>query len=79
LDFAAQQGVSEKNMWGIMRLFIKLFDNEPEGKYVIMRDPNRAIVRIFGVPMSTFEEDDDEDDDDEEDVDDEGQGGDGEE
>lgn len=79
LDFAAQQGVSEKNMWGIMRLFIKLFDNEPEGKYVIMRDPNRAIVRIFGVPMSTFEEDDNEDDDDEEDVDGEGQGDDGEE
>ena len=56
-----------------------MFDNEPEGKYVIMRDPNRAIVRIFGVPMSTFEEDDDEDDDDEEDVDGEGQGDDGEE
>jgi hypothetical protein len=31
-----------------------------------MRDPNRAVVRIYGVPMETFEESDEEDDDDDE-------------
>lgn len=72
-DFAAQITLNQGNMWGIMRLFIKLLENEPEGKYVIMRDPNRAIVRIYGVPVGTFEDSDD-DDSDEEDSDEEGSG-----
>lgn len=67
MDFAAQITLNQGSMWGIMRLFIKLLENEPEGKYVIMRDPNRPIVRIFGVPVGTFEEDDSDDDDDDDD------------
>jgi translation initiation factor 3 subunit D len=68
-DFAAQITLNQGTMWGIMRMFIKLFADQPEGKYVIMRDPNRAIVRIFGVPVGTFEEEsegDGEDDSDDE-------------
>ncbi len=78
-DFAAQMFLNQGNMWGIMRLFIKLLEDQPEGKYVIMRDPNRAIVRIYGVPVGTFEDSDDEsdedDDDEEEEGDEEGEGG----
>ena len=66
LDFASQITLSEGSMWGIFRLFVKLLGDQPEGKYVIMRDPNRAVVRIYGVPMETFEESDEEDDDDDE-------------
>ncbi|KAL3789338.1 hypothetical protein HJC23_006492 [Cyclotella cryptica] len=70
MDFATQITLNQGTMWGIMRLFIKLLEDQPEGKYVIMRDPNRAIVRIYGVPLSTFEESDEEgegsDDDEEE-------------
>lgn len=81
-DFASQITLNQGTMWGHMRLFIKLLEKEPEGKYVIMRDPNRAIVRIYGVPMSTFEDSDTEEEDEEEGSsdDDEGEdGGDGEE
>ena len=85
MDFAAQITLSQGNMWGIMRLFIKIFEDQPEGKvsalpsdprlffrspslrsspqYVIMRDPNRAIVRVYGVPAGTFEDSDGSDDD----------------
>lgn len=70
MDFAAQITLNQGTMWGHMRLFIKLLEKEPEGKYVIMRDPNRAIVRIYGVPPGTFEDsdgsDEEEDSDDEE-------------
>lgn len=62
MDFATQITLNQGTMWGIMRLFIKLLEDQPEGKYVIMRDPNRAIVRIYGVPLSTFEESDEEED-----------------
>ncbi len=65
LDFASQITLSEGSMWGIFRLFVKLLGDQPEGKYVIMRDPNKAVVRIYGVPMETFEESDEEDDDEE--------------
>merc|ERR1712127_1001261 len=67
MDFAAQITLNQGTMWGIMRLFIKLLEDQPEGKYVIMRDPNRAIVRIYGVPVSTFEEDDSEEEEEEDD------------
>ena len=68
MDFATQITLNQGTMWGIMRLFIKLLEDQPEGKYVIMRDPNKAIVRIYGVPIETFEEsDEDEEDDDDED------------
>jgi translation initiation factor 3 subunit D len=60
-DFASQMTLNEGTMWGIFRLFVKLLLDQPEGKYVIMRDPNRAVVRIYGVPMETFEESDEED------------------
>lgn len=62
-DFAAQITLNQGAMWGIMRLFIKLLEDQPEGKYVIMRDPNKAIVRIYGVPAGTFEEDSDDEGD----------------
>eukprot|EP00585_Thalassiosira_rotula_P012216 CAMPEP_0196142116 /NCGR_PEP_ID=MMETSP0910-20130528/11047_1 /TAXON_ID=49265 /ORGANISM="Thalassiosira rotula, Strain GSO102" /LENGTH=662 /DNA_ID=CAMNT_0041403381 /DNA_START=34 /DNA_END=2022 /DNA_ORIENTATION=+ len=73
-DFAAQITLNQGTMWGHMRLFIKLLEKEPEGKYVIMRDPNRAIVRIYGVPAGTFEDSDGSDDDEEGDSDEEESG-----
>ena len=49
MDFSAQITLNQGSMWGIMRLFIKLLEDQPEGKFVIMRDPNKAIVRLFSV------------------------------
>ncbi len=57
-DFAAQITLNEGNMWGIMRMFISLFKDQEEGKYVIMRDPNKAVLKIYSVPADTFESDD---------------------
>jgi translation initiation factor 3 subunit D len=32
-----------------------------EGKYVLVKDPNKAVLRLYSVPLHTFEEDDMED------------------
>lgn len=64
-DFAAQITLNQGTLWGHIRLFIKLLEDQPEGKYVIMRDPNKAIVRIYGVPVGTFEEESDDESEDE--------------
>jgi len=60
-DFATQITLNEGNMWGIMRMLIGIFKDQPEGKYVLMRDPNKAVLKIFAVPAGTFEDEDDED------------------
>lgn len=56
-ELAAQITLNEGNMWGIMRMFIQLFRDQPEGKYVIMRDPSKAQLKVFSVPPETFDDD----------------------
>lgn len=58
-DFAAQITLTEGNMWGIIKMLIDLFQKQPEGKYVLMREPNRPVVRLYSVPPGTFEDEDD--------------------
>jgi translation initiation factor 3 subunit D len=56
-DFAQQINVQEGNMWAMIRFFIQLLKKQKDGKYVLMRDPNKAILRLFSVPPETFEDD----------------------
>ena len=65
-DFAAQITLSEGNMWGIIKMLVDLFQKQPEGKYVLMREPNRPAVRLYSVPPGTFEDEDDEEEEEEE-------------
>ena len=65
-DLALQIALNERNMWGIVKNVIDLFMNKEPGKYLMMRDPNKPIVRVYKVPMSTFEESDEEGEDEEE-------------
>ncbi len=32
--------------------------NMKDGKYVLVKDPNKALLRLYEVPLSTFEEED---------------------
>lgn len=59
-DFAAQIALNVNNMWGILKMLIDLFHRQPEGKYVIMKDPNKSVVRICSVPVDTFDSSPDE-------------------
>lgn len=64
-DFTTQISLSEGSMWAMVRMFIQLMRKHEDGKYVLMRDPNKATLRLFKVPPNTFEEDDDEDEEEE--------------
>jgi translation initiation factor 3 subunit D len=57
-EFSTQITLSEINMWGIMKMLIEVAQAQPEGKYVLMKDPNKAIVRLYSVPDHTFVDDD---------------------
>ncbi|KAJ8600580.1 hypothetical protein CTAYLR_008165 [Chrysophaeum taylorii] len=61
-EFATQITLNVNNMWGIIKMLCDLFFSKPDGKYVIARDANRPIARIYSVPMNTFEDPDSDDD-----------------
>ncbi|KXN89472.1 Eukaryotic translation initiation factor 3 subunit D [Leucoagaricus sp. SymC.cos] len=59
-DFAAQLNVSLANGWGIVRTVTDLCMKLPEGKYVLVKDPNKPVIRLYSVPPEAFTNDNDE-------------------
>jgi len=59
-DFAAQITLNVNNMWGIIKMLVDMFQGLENGKYVIMQDPNKAVVRVYSVPPDTFESEEEE-------------------
>lgn len=49
-DFAAQMNLSLPNGWGIVKAVSDMCLQLPEGKYILMKDPNRSILRVYEVP-----------------------------
>ncbi|EGO02232.1 hypothetical protein SERLA73DRAFT_104617 [Serpula lacrymans var. lacrymans S7.3] len=59
-DFAAQLNVSLANGWGIVRTVTDLCMKMPEGKYVLIKDPNKSVIRLYAVPLTAFTTEDEE-------------------
>jgi len=59
-DFANQLNVSIANGWGIVRTITDLCMKMPEGKYVLVKDPNKSVIRLYSVPMTAFATEDEE-------------------
>ncbi|KAJ8036932.1 Eukaryotic translation initiation factor 3 subunit D [Holothuria leucospilota] len=73
-ELAAQINLNMDNAWGILRCIIDKCFQLKEGKFLILKDPNKPVIRIYDIPDNTFstdDEDDDEDDDEEDDEEDE--------
>nr|CAG8586161.1 5804_t:CDS:10 [Entrophospora candida]CAG8595959.1 2510_t:CDS:10 [Entrophospora candida] len=54
-DFATQMNLSVSNGWGIVRTIIDLCMKLPEGRYVLLKDPNKPAIRLYSVPVNSFE------------------------
>ena len=63
-EFAAQINLNMDNAWGIVRCVIDLVMKQEDGKYLIVKDPNKPVIRLYNIPDNTFESEDDSDDDD---------------
>jgi translation initiation factor 3 subunit D len=48
------------NGWGIVRTICDMCLKLHEGKYVLVKDPNKPLLRLYEVPASTFEDGDEE-------------------
>ncbi|KAF9579626.1 hypothetical protein BGW38_004044, partial [Lunasporangiospora selenospora] len=55
-EFASQMNLQITNGWGIVKTVVDLALKLPEGKYVLVKDPNKPVIRLYSVPKSTFEE-----------------------
>ncbi|KAL7895740.1 eukaryotic translation initiation factor 3 subunit D [Trichoderma sp. SZMC 28014] len=59
-DFANQMNLSLSNGWGIVRTIADMCLKREEGKFVLVKDPNKSILRLYQVPAGSFDEDDNE-------------------
>ncbi|OJJ46163.1 hypothetical protein ASPZODRAFT_167169 [Penicilliopsis zonata CBS 506.65] len=73
-EFAAQMNLNLGNGWGIVRTIVDRIrtlpaeaDAEEDAaqdkvrKYVLVKDPNRSVLRLYSVPANTFEDDEEDD------------------
>ena len=51
MDFAGQLNISLANGWGIVRTVTDLCMKMPEGKYVLVKDPNRVSSRFYAMQI----------------------------
>lgn len=61
-EFASQMNLNLGNGWGIVRTIVDRIRSFDEGdgsvqKYMLVKDPNKPVIRLYGVPANTFEED----------------------
>ena len=56
-DFASQISLSENNMWGVFKSIAEMCLKVPDGKYLLVKDPNKPILRMYEVPQDAFNDD----------------------
>lgn len=57
--FAQQIGLTRDNMFGILRSIIDLVMSWDDGKYLLLKDPTKSVMRIYELPWDTFGDEDD--------------------
>jgi len=55
-EFATQINLNVTNMWGILKVLCEVLMKLPEGKYVLLKDPLKPVIRVYEVPPETFDE-----------------------
>ncbi|OLN95931.1 Eukaryotic translation initiation factor 3 subunit D [Colletotrichum chlorophyti] len=61
-DFANQMNLSLSNGWGIVRTIADMvLRREQDGKYVLVKDPNKSILRLYEVPAGSLDDEEEQD------------------
>lgn len=54
-DFAGQIQLNMDQCWGIVRALVDMIMGFDEGKYLLIKDPNKELLRLYAVPSDAFE------------------------
>lgn len=57
-DFANQMNLQLSNGWGIVRTIADMCLKREDGKFVLVKDPNKSILRLYEVPAGSLDDDD---------------------
>ena len=57
--FAEQMNLNLGNGWGIVRTIVDMVRGMKDGRYVLVKDPNKQLLRLYEVPQGTFEDGED--------------------
>jgi len=55
-DFATQMNLNLANGWGIVRTIVDMVLKMDDGKYILVKDPNKSVLRLYAVPSEFFDE-----------------------
>jgi len=55
VEFGQQINLNMDNAWGVVRCILDLIMAQKDGKYLIVKDPNKGILRLYDIPDNTFE------------------------
>jgi len=58
-EFADQINLNMDNGWAILRCIIDTLMKLDDGKYLILKNPNKPLLLVYSIPDSTFESDED--------------------
>jgi len=61
IEFGTQIHLSMDNAWGIVRCVLDIVMAQKDGKYLLVKDPNKGILRLYDIPDNTFESEEDSD------------------
>ena len=61
LHFARQNiALNPRNMWAILRNVVDTCVKLEEGKYVLLKDPNKQMIHLYSVPAEADEDEEEE-------------------
>lgn len=55
--FAQQMAVRNSNLWGVFKTIVNLCQQQQNGLYLILKDPNKPQLHLYKIPEDTFDED----------------------
>nr|ALS04678.1 hypothetical protein [Pseudodiaptomus poplesia] len=61
VEFAQQINLSMDNAWGVVRCILDIIMQQKDGKYLIVKDPNKTLLRLYDIPDNTFDTEESED------------------
>merc|ERR1739846_156559 len=61
-EFGQQINLNMDNAWGVVRCILDIIMQQKDGKYLIVKDPMKGILRLYDIPDNTFESDEESED-----------------
>merc|ERR1719204_815607 len=60
--FAKSVNVTPQNMWAVLARIVSEIRKQEEGRYIMMKDPNKQTIRMYRIRQDEFENEEDLDD-----------------